>query len=135
MLNKPTVAELLEKGNNRYTLVIATAKRARQIAKKREEMVKAQQPLPKFSEDEVSPITAAANEIYDDNLKIYNEQQWKQIEEERAEAKKIEDEKAQHFEEIKMQALASAQAMAQNTAPVEEPKAEENEAEETGVEE
>ena len=32
MLVKPTVAELLDKAENRYRLAIATAKRARQIA-------------------------------------------------------------------------------------------------------
>ena len=32
MMTKPTVAQLLEKVDNRYTLVIATAKRARQIS-------------------------------------------------------------------------------------------------------
>ena len=32
MMVKPTVAELLTKANNRYELVIATARRARQIA-------------------------------------------------------------------------------------------------------
>ena len=46
MLNKPTVAELMAQGNNRYTLVIATAKRARQIAKDREDKIKKQEPLP-----------------------------------------------------------------------------------------
>ena len=32
MMVKPTVQELLKKAKNRYELVIATAKRARQIA-------------------------------------------------------------------------------------------------------
>lgn len=32
MMVKPTVAELLKKAKNRYELVIATSKRARQIA-------------------------------------------------------------------------------------------------------
>ena len=32
MMIKPSVAELLEKVDNRYELVIATSKRARQIA-------------------------------------------------------------------------------------------------------
>ena len=63
MLNKPTVAELMAQGNNRYTLVIATAKRARQIAKDREDKIKKQEPLPEFDEDNISPITAKARHL------------------------------------------------------------------------
>ena len=40
MMTKPSVAELLEKVDNRYLLVIATAKRARQIATGSEVLVK-----------------------------------------------------------------------------------------------
>ena len=107
MLNKPTVAELMAQGNNRYTLVIATAKRARQIAKDREDKIKRQEPLPELNDDNMSPITAAANEIFNNDIKIYNEEQWNQIVEEKEEAKRIEDAKARHLEEIKMQSLAS----------------------------
>jgi DNA-directed RNA polymerase omega subunit len=107
MLNKPTVAELMAQGNNRYTLVIATAKRARQIAKDREDKIKKQEPLPELNDDNISPITAAANEIYNNEIKIYNEEQWNKIVEEKEEAQRIEDAKARHLEEIKMQSLAS----------------------------
>ena len=54
MIVKPTVKELLEHTENRYSLVIATSKRARQIAKGEEK---------KTSVDEKSPVTIAANEI------------------------------------------------------------------------
>ena len=55
MIVKPTVTELLEKvGGNRYSLVIMTAKRARQIAEGDICMTKVK---------EKSPVTLAANEI------------------------------------------------------------------------
>lgn len=55
MIVKPTVAELLKKvGDNRYSLVIMTAKRARQIA--------AGDP-PKTKVKARSAVTLAANEI------------------------------------------------------------------------
>lgn len=122
MLNKPTVAELMTQGNNRYTLVIATAKRARQIAKEREEKVKRQEPLPEFDESTISPITAAANEIYNQEIKIYNSEQWNQIVEEKKEAQRIEDAKARHLEEIKMQSLASTVENEKIEEPSEEEK-------------
>ena len=55
MLVKPTVSELLEKvGDNRYSLVIMTAKRARQIADGDPAKVKAK---------DRSLVTVAAKEI------------------------------------------------------------------------
>ena len=54
MMTKPSVAELLEKVDNRYLLVIATAKRARQIAAGSEPLVKT---------DDVAPDSIAADEI------------------------------------------------------------------------
>lgn len=54
MMIKPSVAELLEKVNNRYMLVIATSKRARQIAQGAEVLVKT---------DDVAPDSIAADEI------------------------------------------------------------------------
>ena len=54
MMVKPSVQELLEKVDNRYRLVIVTAKRARQIASGDMCMTHAQ---------ETSPVTLAANEI------------------------------------------------------------------------
>lgn len=54
MMIKPSVAELLEKVDNRYTLVIATSKRARQIAQGAEALVKT---------EDVAPDSIAADEI------------------------------------------------------------------------
>ncbi len=54
MMVKPSVQELLKKVDNRYRLVIVTAKRARQIAAGDICMTRV---------DEKSPVTLAANEI------------------------------------------------------------------------
>ena len=54
MMVKPTVQELLTKAKNRYELVIATSKRARQIASGAEV---------KTNVKEESAVTLAANEI------------------------------------------------------------------------
>ncbi len=54
MMVKPTVKELLTKVNNRFELVVATAKRARQISNGEEVLI---------DTDEESPVTIAANEI------------------------------------------------------------------------
>lgn len=68
MLVKPTVPELLrESGKNRYSLVIATAKRARQISKGS---------IPMTNEEEASPITFAADEIGEGKVKVLDEEQW-----------------------------------------------------------
>ena len=64
MMVKPTVAELLTKANNRYELVIATARRARQIAAGDEPMTDVK---------ETSPVTLAANEIAEGKVKIVEE--------------------------------------------------------------
>ncbi len=64
MMVKPTVAELLTKAANRYELVIATARRARQIASGDE---------PKTDVKETSPVTLAANEIAEGKVKIIEE--------------------------------------------------------------
>ena len=69
MLFKPTVPQLLTKGENRYRLVIASAKRARQI-------FAGSQPL--VDTDDTAPVTIAADEIMADALKIYNEDEWDQ---------------------------------------------------------
>ena len=61
MIVKPTVNELLEKVDNRYELVIATARRARQIADGAE---------PKTNVKEESPVTLAANEIAEGKVEI-----------------------------------------------------------------
>lgn len=73
MIVKPTVNELLEHAENRYALVIATSKRARQIAKGDE---------PLSDEDESSYVTIAANEIAEGKVSIVSD---KKEEEEKGE--------------------------------------------------
>lgn len=65
MIVKPTVTELLKKSKNRYELVIATSKRARQIAM-------GDEPLTKVQEE--SPVTLAANELAEGKVTIVNEE-------------------------------------------------------------
>ncbi len=54
MMVKPTVTELLTKADNRYELVIMTAKRARQLSKGAKPLV---------DSDAESTVTLAAEEI------------------------------------------------------------------------
>ena len=54
MMVRPTVNELLTKVDNRYELVVATSKRARQLANGAEPLTK---------KKEASPVTLAAVEI------------------------------------------------------------------------
>lgn len=61
MMVKPTTAELLEKTDSKFRLVIATAKRARQIANGDKKLTDV---------DEESPVTLAANEIAENKVKI-----------------------------------------------------------------
>ncbi len=61
MIVKPSVTELLEKAKNRYELVIATSKRARQIAAGDEPLIKIK---------DKSPVTIAANEIAEGKVNI-----------------------------------------------------------------
>ena len=61
MMVKPTVKELLTKVDNRFELVIVTAKRARQIADGKEVLADA---------DEESPVTLAANEIAEGKVNV-----------------------------------------------------------------
>ncbi len=61
MMVKPTVKELLTKVDNRFELVIVTAKRARQIADGKEVLTDA---------DEESPVTLAANEIAEGKVNV-----------------------------------------------------------------
>lgn len=61
MMVKPSVTELLTKANNRYELVVATSKRARQISKGETVLVKS---------DEKSPVTLAAMEIAEGKVEI-----------------------------------------------------------------
>lgn len=64
MMVKPTVQELLKKAKNRYELVIATSKRARQIAEGDEPLIKIK---------DKSPVTIAANEIAEGKVNIIRE--------------------------------------------------------------
>ena len=65
MIVKPTVTELLKKTKNRYELVIATSKRARQIAMGDEVLTNVK---------EESPVTLAANEIAEGKVTIIREE-------------------------------------------------------------
>lgn len=80
MIVKPTVTELLKKSKNRYELVIATSKRARQIAM-------GDEPLTKVKEE--SPVTLAANEIAEGKVTIIRDDD---NEEENKEENEIENE-------------------------------------------
>ena len=61
MIVKPSVTELLKHSKNRYELVIATSKRARQIAKGAQVLT---------DKKEESPVTQAAIEIAEGKVKI-----------------------------------------------------------------
>ena len=61
MIVEPSLPELLKKAENRYALVIATSKRARQIAAGAK---------PKIEEEGEKPVTVAAEEIAAGKVKI-----------------------------------------------------------------
>lgn len=61
MMVKPTVKELLTKVNNRFELVIAASKRARQIADGAEVLTDV---------EERSTVTLATNEIAEGKVKV-----------------------------------------------------------------
>lgn len=61
MIVEPTVKKLLTKVDNRFELVIMTAKRARQLAEGEEKLTRV---------DEESPVTLAANEIAEGKVTI-----------------------------------------------------------------
>ena len=64
MMVKPTVSELLEKVDDRYELVVVTAKRARQLAMGDEPLTKKKEP---------SVVSTAAREIAEGKIKIIEE--------------------------------------------------------------
>lgn len=66
MIEKPTVNELLKHAENRYALVIAASRRAREIAK-------GDEPLSKT--DDTSPVTIAANEIAEGKVSIVGQEE------------------------------------------------------------
>ena len=61
MIVKPTVKDLLKKVDNRYELVVATAKRARQISDGDTVLI---------NTDEEAPVTIAANEIAEGKVTV-----------------------------------------------------------------
>ena len=73
MIVKPTVTELLKKATNRYELVIATSKRARQISSGAEVKTKVK---------EESAVTLAANEIAEGKVEIIEPEEIKKDEKE-----------------------------------------------------
>lgn len=66
MLVKPTVLELLTKVDNRFQLVTATAKRARQIAAGSMLLTKKEEP---------SPVSLAADEIAEGKVEVVSEEE------------------------------------------------------------
>lgn len=70
MIVKPTVKELLTKVDNRFELVVATAKRARQISKGDDILT---------DTDEESPVSIAANEIAEGKVSVKEQENWKNI--------------------------------------------------------
>lgn len=92
MIVKPTVTELLKKAKNRYELVIATSKRARQIAM-------GDEPLTKVKEE--SPVTLAANELAEGKFKIIREEGNKEENKEENKEKIKEQSEEQNNEEAK----------------------------------
>ena len=62
MIN-PSFSHVLEKGDSRYTLVMLTAKRARQIVDGSEALV---------DTDSTKPVTIAIEEIYEGKVKYKN---------------------------------------------------------------
>ena len=75
MIVKPSVSELLKKAKNRYEFVIATSKRARQIADGAEV---------KTDVKEESAVTLAANEIAEGKVQIIEPEEMKEENDEQA---------------------------------------------------
>ena len=65
----PSLSKLMEKVDSRYSLVVATAKRAR-------ELVEGAEPLVKCNNDK--PVTIAINEIYNSSI-TFDEASDKQV--------------------------------------------------------
>ena len=72
MMVKPAVTDLLKKVDNRYSLVIMTSKRARQIAAGE---------IPMTNADEKSPVTLAVNEIYEGKVYQLDNESTENVEE------------------------------------------------------
>lgn len=78
MMVKPTVNDLLKKSENRYELVIATSKRARQLSEGAE---------PLTDKKEESNVTLAADEIAEGKVTIVRENEETQNDSEKDETK------------------------------------------------
>ena len=89
MMVKPTVAELLKKAKNRYELVIATSKRARQIADGDKKLTDV---------EEESPVTLAANEINEGKVQIYKADE-EEYDDENEDVSLLENSEAEEVEE------------------------------------
>ena len=90
MLVKPTVPELLKTSKkNRYSLVIATAKRARQISKGSKPMTE---------DEDISPISLAADEIGEGKVVIFDENQWAEEQEKLQQNKEASNEEDEEIE-------------------------------------
>lgn len=72
MMVKPTVNALLEKAKNRYELVVATSKRARQLSMGAE---------PLTTKKEASNVTLAADEIEEGKVTIIRQDEKEKNEE------------------------------------------------------
>ena len=71
MMVKPSVTEIITKAENRYELVIATSKRARQIVNARNEAKKGEKDSSnKDKTMDESAVTTAAEEIANGKVKI-----------------------------------------------------------------
>ena len=84
MVVKPTVNELLKNAENRFALVIATSKRARQIAGGDKALTDV---------DEESPVTLAANEINEGKVIIHESKQTEATTEDVEKIKEVTDNK------------------------------------------
>lgn len=87
MIVKPSVTELLKKAKNRYELIIATSKRARQIAEGDEVKTKVK---------ESSPVTLAANEIAEGAVEIIEPVKEEEQEEKEDVAQDVEENQEQN---------------------------------------
>ena len=79
MMVKPSVTELLTKTSNRYELVIATSKRARQIVEKRIEEKRADKEANTSTRDkdrikEEPAVTVAAEEIANGKVEVVKDE-------------------------------------------------------------
>ena len=93
MIVKPTVTELLRKAKNRYELIIATSRRARQIAM-------GEKPLTNV--DEKSPVTIAANEIAEGKVNIIRDENEDEENDEVANDDETEENKDEEYKMIKI---------------------------------